>query len=156
MKLSLHAIRYTSIENPTLAHFRHFSSLLTNFPLYICREPSTNHPFLCKTNPISSKGKLMQTQYLQRITKISCSIRAKKQSQYKPNSNPIKPNCRKAQMNVNSLITKDYRKNDDFAVQQNKPNSNPKQTQSKPVLSVVEWANFIVLSIENSRLCAGN
>jgi hypothetical protein len=28
-------------------------------------------------------------------------------------------------MNVNSLITKDYRKNDDFAVRKNKPNSNP-------------------------------
>jgi hypothetical protein len=37
-------------------------------------------------------------------------------------SNPISS---KAQMNVNSLITKDYRKNDDFAVQKNKPNSNP-------------------------------
>ena len=43
----------------------------------------------------------------------------------KPNSNPIKPNCRKSKMNVNSLITKDYRKNDTFAVQKNKPNSNP-------------------------------
>ena len=28
-------------------------------------------------------------------------------------------------MNVNSFITKDYRKKDDFAVQKNKPNSNP-------------------------------
>jgi len=28
-------------------------------------------------------------------------------------------------MNVSSLITKDYRKNDDFAVRKNKPNSNP-------------------------------
>jgi len=28
-------------------------------------------------------------------------------------------------MNVNSFITKDYRKNDAFAVQKNKPNSNP-------------------------------
>jgi len=46
-------------------------------------------------------------------------------SENKPNSNPIKPNCRKAKMNVNSLITKDYRKNDAFAVQKNKPNSNP-------------------------------
>jgi len=36
-----------------------------------------------------------------------------------------KPNFRKAKMNVNSLITKDYRKKDDFAVQKNKPNSNP-------------------------------
>ncbi len=43
----------------------------------------------------------------------------------KPNSNPIKANFRKAQMNVNSLITKDYRKNDAFAVQKNKPKTNP-------------------------------
>jgi len=33
----------------------------------------------------------------------------------KPNSNPIKPNLRKDQMNVNSLLTKDYRKNDCLA-----------------------------------------
>jgi len=39
----------------------------------------------------------------------------KKQSQNKAN-------FRKAQMNVNSLITKDYRKNDALAVQKNKPN----------------------------------
>jgi len=45
--------------------------------------------------------------------------------QNKPNSNPIKPNFQKAQMNVNSLITKDYRKKGDFAVRKNKPNSNP-------------------------------
>jgi len=45
--------------------------------------------------------------------------------QNKPNSNPIKANFQKAQMNVNSLITKDYRKKDDFAVRKNKPNSNP-------------------------------
>ncbi len=32
----------------------------------------------------------------------------------KPNSNPIKPNLRKAKMNVNLTLTKDYRKNDDF------------------------------------------
>ena len=43
----------------------------------------------------------------------------------KPNSNPIKPNFQKAKMNVNSLITKDYIKYDDFAVRKNKPNSNP-------------------------------
>ncbi len=36
-----------------------------------------------------------------------------------------KANFRKAKMNVNSLITKDYRKKDDFAVQKNEPNSNP-------------------------------
>ena len=40
-------------------------------------------------------------------------------------TNPNKPNFRKAKMNINSLITKDYRKKDDFAVRKNKPNSNP-------------------------------
>ncbi len=40
----------------------------------------------------------------------------------KPNSNPIKPNFQKAKMNINSIITKDYRKKDDFAVRKNKPN----------------------------------
>ncbi len=62
--------------------------------------------------------------------------------QNKPNSNPIKPNSQKAQMNVNLTLTTDYRKNVCLAVQKNKSNSNPKQTQSKPVLSAVEWANF--------------
>ena len=40
----------------------------------------------------------------------------------KPNSNPIKPNLRKAKMNVNLTLTKDYRKNDCLAPK--------KQTQS--------------------------
>jgi hypothetical protein len=40
----------------------------------------------------------------------------------KPNSNPNKPNLRKAKMNINSIITKDYRKNADFSVRINKPN----------------------------------
>ena len=42
--------------------------------------------------------------------------------QNKPNSNPIKPNIRKAKMNVNLTITKYYRKNDNFTVRINKPN----------------------------------
>ncbi len=43
-----------------------------------------------------------------------------------------------AKMNVNLTLTKDYRKNDCLATQK----TNPIQTQSKPVLSAVEWANF--------------
>ena len=73
---------FTSIENPILAHFRHFSSLFTPSPLYICRERSTN-----------------QLLFMQN-----------------------KPNFQKAKMNINSLITKDYRKKDDFLVRINKPN----------------------------------
>jgi len=34
-------------------------------------------------------------------------------------------------MNVNSFITKYYRKNDDFSVQKNKPNSNPISVKPK-------------------------
>jgi len=51
----------------------------------------------------------------------------------KPKQTQFKPNFLKAKMNVNLLIAKDYRKNDDFAVQKNKPNSNPKQTQTNPI-----------------------
>ena len=40
----------------------------------------------------------------------------------KPNSNPIKPNLKKTKMNIKSIITKDYRKKDDFLVRINKPN----------------------------------
>jgi len=42
--------------------------------------------------------------------------------QNKPNSNPNKPNLRKAKMNVNLTLTKDYRKNDGFLVRINKAN----------------------------------
>ena len=48
------------------------------------------------------------------------------QTQSKPVLSAVEwANLRKAQMNINSIITKDYRKYDDFAVQKNKPNSNP-------------------------------
>jgi len=43
----------------------------------------------------------------------------------------IKPNSRKAKMNVNSLITKDYRKKDDFSVRINKPNFQNGQNERK-------------------------
>jgi hypothetical protein len=51
----------------------------------------------------------------------------------KAKTNPIKPNPRKAKMNVTSLITKDYRKKDDFAAPKNKPKSNPIQSQTNPI-----------------------
>jgi len=40
----------------------------------------------------------------------------------KPNSNPNKPNLRKAKMDVNLYFIEDYRKKDDFLVRINKPN----------------------------------
>ena len=56
-------------------------------------------------------------------------------------TNPIqtqfKPNSQDAKMNVNSLITKDYRKKDAFALQKNKPNSNP--ISENPKLNVTSF-----------------
>ncbi len=51
--------------------------------------------------------------------------------QNKANSNPIKPNLRKAKMNVNLTLTKGYRKNDDFVVRINKPNFRNGQNERK-------------------------
>ncbi|MCH7558260.1 MAG: hypothetical protein IIB56_12505, partial [Planctomycetes bacterium] len=51
----------------------------------------------------------------------------------KPNSKPIKANLKRAKMNVNLTLTKDYRKKDDFAVRKNKPNSKP--ISSKPKMN---------------------
>jgi len=63
----------------------------------------------------------------------------------KPNSNPIrqacvvcegvagliKPNLKRAKMNANDFITKDYRKKDDFLVRINKPNFQNGQNERK-------------------------
>jgi len=63
----------------------------------------------------------------------------------KPNSNPIKPNLKRAKMDVSVFATKDYENKWQPGVRENKPNMNPIQTQTNPVLSAVEWverANF--------------
>jgi len=53
----------------------------------------------------------------------------------KPNSNPNKPNLRKAKMNINSFTTKDYRKKSDFVVRINKPNLRKAQNERKLICS---------------------
>jgi len=44
-----------------------------------------------------------------------------------------KPNLLDAQMNVNSILTKDYERNDIFAVPENKANSNPIKANTEPI-----------------------
>jgi hypothetical protein len=79
-----------SIENPTLAHFRHFirrggfSSLFTNFPSTSVENPLQVNLF-------------MQN----------------------------KPNFRKSQMNLNSLLTMAYENIANWTLGESKPNSNP-------------------------------
>jgi len=133
-----------SIENPTLAHFRHFilkgfSSLFTNLPAYkalylraykapdiyvpirhyICREPSTNQLLFMQNKPNVKNAQINVISYMISIyEKLDTWLTEKN----KPNSNPNKPNLLKAKMNVNLTLTKDYRKKDDFLVRINKPN----------------------------------
>jgi len=120
-----------SIENLTLAHFRHFSSLFTNSPAYkaadiyvpirhyICRESSTNQPFFIENKPNLLDAQMNVNLYNTTDYKNFIPLAGQKN---KPNSNPNKANFRKAKMDANSSATKDYRKNDAFAVRINKPN----------------------------------
>ncbi len=87
-------------------------------PLYICREPSTNQLFYAKQTQFPKKSNDVSFFY----TKNYENKRDWTIGQSKPNSKPIKPNLRKAKMNVNLTLTKDYRKKDDFIVRINKPN----------------------------------
>ena len=115
--------------------------------LYICREHSTNQPFLCKTNPIlSAVGGLQMN--------VSCFFIKEYKNfiplagyKNKPNSNPNKPNLRKAKMNVNLYVIEDYRKNDDFVVRINKPNSKPISEKAKMNANI-----FITKDYENEPL----
>ena len=127
-----------SIKNPTLAHFRHFSSLFTPSPLYICRERSTNQLLFMQNKPNLLDAKMNVNSLITTDYENKWQRRVRKN---KPNSNPIKPNLRKAKMNVNSFITKDYRKK---TLSQSEK-TNPIQTQFKP--------NFRKAQNERKRLC---
>jgi len=80
---------FTSIKNPTLAHFRHFSSLFAYFPSTSVENPLQISYFLCKTNPIQTqfkpnsnpiaeRVKMMQSMYLQWIMKKNAYMGYKK------------------------------------------------------------------------------
>jgi len=115
----------SSIENPTLAHFRHFrhfSSLYFTLAHYICREPSTNQLLFMQNKPNLVRRRRIANDVSFFYTMNYENKRDWTLSQNKPNSNPIKPNLQKAKMNVNLYIIEDYRKKDDFTVRINKPN----------------------------------
>ena len=78
--------RESSIENPTLAHFRHFSSLFTLSPLYICREPSTNQLLFIRNKPNFAKAQMNISVYstMDYENKHNWTL-----GENKPNSNPM-------------------------------------------------------------------
>ena len=72
----------------------------------------------------------------------------------KPNSNPIKPNFRNAQMNVNLTLIKDYRKKDDFEVRKNKPNSKPisvKPKMNANVFATKDYENETAFRLQKNK-----
>jgi hypothetical protein len=75
-----------SIENPTLAHFRHFSSLFTPSPLYICRESSTNQLLFMQNKPNVKDAQINVSSYMKsKYEKLDTWLSGKN----KANSNPI-------------------------------------------------------------------
>jgi len=61
----------------------------------------------------------------------------------KPNTNPIKPNFRKAKMNLNSYLTKDYENKSNWTFGENKP----KQSQFPIILVSLNWLCIISFSV---------
>ncbi len=114
---------FTSIENPTLAHFRH--SVPRSFPTDCTILKGVRIITYFQTHSIlTNKANFCKAQmnvniYYIKDYQIFIPLAGQKN---KPNSNPIKPNFQKAKMNINLTLTKDYRKKDDFVVRKNKPN----------------------------------
>ncbi len=77
-----------SIENPTLAHFRHFSPLFTNFPSTAVENSLQISSFLTN-KPNSPHG---QMNFSIALIKDYKNLWLYKSLKNKPNSNPIKAN----------------------------------------------------------------
>ncbi len=116
-----------SIEIPTLAHFRHFSSLFTNLPSTSVEDPLQINVFM-QNKPNFQKSQMNVNPYNTKDYENKSNWTL---GENKPNSNPIKPNFQKAKMNINLTLTKDYRKKDDFEVRINKPNFRKTQNERK-------------------------
>ncbi len=92
-----HNHRESSIENPVI--------YVPIRPLYICRESSTNHLLFMQNKPNFPKSQMNVTPYNTTDYKNKSNWTL---GQNKPNSNPIKPNCRKGKIDAKSVFTKDY------------------------------------------------
>ena len=120
-----------SIENPTLVHFRHFSSLLTNLPSTTVKSPLQISSFM-QNKPNFQKSQMNVNLYntTDYENKSNWTL-----GENKPNSNPNKPNSRKAKMKLNPYSTKDYENIANWALGQNKPNTNPNKPNFKRYLA---------------------
>ena len=83
-----------------------------------------------------------------------------KQTQYKTNTNPIKANFRKAKMNVNLYVIKEYENETAFRLEQNKPNTNPTCRGVAPAASPPRrgeaGSNPIYVELTKTSKCANS
>ncbi len=122
-----------SIENPTLVHFRHFSSLLTHeYP------ESSLSPNVVIGDPT------VPVRHMSTVHGIFTTVEDSLQiDPFLTN----KANFRKSQVNVTSLITKDYENKSNWTLGENKPNSKPIQTQTNPIKANFRKAQMNVNSL---------
>ena len=145
MKLSLHKL-LTSIENPTLAHFRHFSSLLTDFPSTLVESALQIHLFMQNKAKFRKSQMNVNKVLTKDYEKKTLSERGKKQSQ----TNPNKANLLNAQMNVNKVLIKDYENKPNWTLGENEPKTNPiKANFKKDKMNVT---SLYTVDYENKRL----
>jgi len=116
--------RLSSVICPLSSVICHLSSVLTSTTV---ENPLQINLFL-QNKPNFPDTQMNLSSFPQKAYEIFTPLAGYKN---KPNSNPNKPNSRKAKMDVNLTLTKDYRKKDDFIVRINKPNffKGPKCTQ---------------------------
>jgi hypothetical protein len=120
------------IDNPTLAHFRHFSSLFTHLPSTSVENPLQISYFLCKTNPIFSAVGGFQMNVSNIITRNYKYFIPLAGQKNKPNSNPVKPN-----------------------LSQFRCQSNPKQTQFKPKQTQFQTAGKRTIEAQKKKRVSG-
>ena len=125
--------QYSIVNNHLAFSPLHLSRTLYKSPLFMQNKPNVKNAQINVSSFITSKYVKVDN-WCNRKNKPNLVRPALFAKELPDWSNPIKANFQKAQMNVNSLITKDYRKNDDFLVRINKPNSKP--ISVKPKMSV--------------------
>ncbi len=109
------------IENHTLVHFRHFSSLLTNELRLRILTYEIIKLFL-QNEPNFRKGQVSVTALLRRkYDKMDTWSIGKNE----PKTNPNEPNSKKVKMNVSRVLTMDYENIPNWAICENEPNSKP-------------------------------
>jgi len=118
-----------SIENPTLAHFRHFSSLFTNFPSTTVENPLQIAPFM-QNKPNFGKSQMNVSRFSTRdYEKRTLGERGKNKPNTKPIQTQTNPIPEKPKMNVTSIITKGYENKPRFRAKAKQTQFKPKQTQ---------------------------